>query len=253
MHCLEWITVKELEAVFTVSATAGKHIQIENRGTYGLSFCKSGKITYTHRGKKFVSTPDRAVILPMGATYTLYNNSGGEFPLFNFTCMEPLTDEFIVIPLGQTEEYFSDYEKIRKLATMHGSRLKMMSLFYGVLERLFSESQNRNASLRRATQYIIGHLDDTTLSNSKIAAEAGVCESYLRRMFREAYKTTPKQYVIEARIQKAGQALRENRGPVTEISYQCGFSSVYHFCRAFKQYSGLTPSEYRNRYGLEGI
>ena len=58
---------------------------------------------------------------------------------------------------------------------------------------------------------MVDHLDDTALSNSKIAAEAGVCESYLRRMFRENYKTTPKQYVIEARIQKAGQALRENR------------------------------------------
>ena len=95
MYRLEWVTVKELESVYTVSATAGKHIQIENRSTFGLSFCKSGKITYTHGGKKFVSAPDRAVILPMGATYTLYNNLGGEFPLLNFTCMEPLTEEFL--------------------------------------------------------------------------------------------------------------------------------------------------------------
>ena len=55
MYRLEWVTVKELESVYTVSATAGKHIQIENRSTFGLSFCKSGKITYTHGGKKFVS------------------------------------------------------------------------------------------------------------------------------------------------------------------------------------------------------
>ena len=30
MYRLEWVTVKELESVYTVSATAGKHIQIEN-------------------------------------------------------------------------------------------------------------------------------------------------------------------------------------------------------------------------------
>lgn len=253
MYRLGQITVKNLEAVFTVDAHAGKHIQIKNRGTFGLSFCKSGKITYTHKGKKIVSTPDRAVILPMGATYELYNNLGGEFPLIHFTCMEPFTDEFILIPLSSTEEYISDFEKIRQLSMINGSRLKMMRLFYGILDRLMDEPKLKNINLTRATQYIIAHLDDTTLSNVEIAAETGICESYLRRLFRENYKTTPKQYIIEMRIKKAGQLLCENRLSLTEIAYQCGFSSIYHFCRAFRQYSGVTASEYRKRYGISGI
>ena len=42
MYRLEQITVKDLEAVFTVDAHTGKHIQIRERPTFGLSFCKSG-------------------------------------------------------------------------------------------------------------------------------------------------------------------------------------------------------------------
>ena len=252
MHRLEWISVNQIEA-FTVNAEKGKHIQITNRGTFGLSFCKSGKITYTHGGKTFVSTPDRAVILPRGETYELYNNLGGEFPVINFSCTEPFTDEFIVIPLDKTEEYFTDYEKIGRIGATKGNRLKMMSLFYGILARLLNESKAQNPHLAHATQYIIGHLNDPTLTNDKIAEEIGISEIYLRRLFRENYRTTPKQYIIEIRIKNAGQLLRENRLSVTEIALQCGFSSVYHFCRSFKQYSGLTPSEYRKRYQANGI
>lgn len=252
MYHLEWIAVKTLETL-TVTAEKGKYLQIHNRPTFALSFCKSGKITYTHNGKQYISTPDRAVILPMGETYELYNNLGGEFPLINFTCTEQFTDEILTIPLKETDEYFRDYEKLRRLEAFNGSRLKMMGIFYGILDRLLDESTAKNPHLSHALQYIAANLDDPTLSNIKIAEEAGISEVYLRRLFLESCKTTPKQYIIEIRIKKAGQLLRENRLTIHDIAVLCGFSNVYHFCRAFKQYSGLTPSEYRSRYYIEGI
>ena len=178
---------------------------------------------------------------------------GGEFPLINFTCTEQFTDEILIIPLKETDEYFRDYEKLRRLETFNGSRLKMMGIFYGILDRLLDESTAKNPHLSYALQYIAANLGDPPLSNIKIAEETGISEVYLRRLFRESYKTTPKQYIIEIRIKKAGQLLHENRLTIHDIAMQCEFSSVYHFCRAFKQYSGLTPSEYRSSYYIEGI
>jgi AraC-like DNA-binding protein len=252
MQRLDSISVEDVETL-TVEAEKGRHVEIRNRSTFGLSFCKSGKITYTHKGKKFLSTPDRAVFLPQGASYELYNDQGGEFPVLNFTCAEPFTDEFLVIPLTQTEEYFSDYEKMRYLEATRGSRLKRMSLFYGILARLVHESKSQNPHLAHATQFIFAHLADPKLSNDRIASAIDISEVYLRRLFRENYKTTPKQYIIETRLKKAEQFLQENRLSVTEIALQCGFSSVYHFCRSFKQFANLTPSEYRKRYRAQGI
>lgn len=252
MQGLESISVEQVETL-TVEAKKGKHIQIHHRGTFGLSFCKSGKITYTHKGKTFISTPDRAVILPQGETYELYNDLGGEFPVINFTCTEAFTDEFLVIPLHKPEEYIKDYERMRYLEATRASRLKKKSLFYALLARLFHESKTKNPHLAHATQFIFAHLDDPKLSNDKIAGSIAISEVYLRRLFREYYQTTPRQYIIETRLKKAEQLLQENRLSVTDIALQCGFSSVYHFCRAFKRHANRTPSEYRKQYRMQGI
>ena len=107
------IKVTEISEVITVLAPTGRHMEITNRPFFGLSFCKEGKIIYTHNGKRFVSDKDCAIFLPSGATYELYNNSGGAFPLVNFKCAEPFTDEFIIIPLQNNSDYIKDFERLR--------------------------------------------------------------------------------------------------------------------------------------------
>lgn len=246
MNALKSISVKDIINIATVNAYTGRQIKITNRAYFGLSFCKSGKITYSHLGKDYISSPECAVILPAAASYELYNNRGGEFPLINFSCSgEAFTENFITIPLNHTKAYISDYEKMKRLSMQNGSRLKIMSIFYDLLERLSKEYESKRPELNRAIHFINDSLSRSELTNSEIADAAGVCESYLRRLFNEYYSTTPKQYIIEARIKKATQLLSENRKTVTEISDECGFSSVYHFCRAFKAYSGITPTQYR--------
>jgi hypothetical protein len=94
----------------------GRTEHTENRLFYGLSFCLDGQITYTFKGQKFVSNKNNAVILPKGATYTLYCNKDGLFPLINFDCAEPLCDRHIVLPLENPSAALKEYEYIKKLS-----------------------------------------------------------------------------------------------------------------------------------------
>ena len=42
--------------------------------------------------------------------------------------------------------------------------------------------------------------------------------------------------------------LSSTKIPVSAISEQCGYNNDVHFMRQFKNYTGLTPTEYRKRY-----
>lgn len=72
MASLEQIKVTEISEVITVLAPTGRRMKITNRPFFGLSFCKEGKITYTHNGKRFVSDKDCAIfcrrVRPMSCT-----------------------------------------------------------------------------------------------------------------------------------------------------------------------------------------
>ena len=254
MNQLDGITVSNIAEIITIRAPRGRRMKIANRGFFGLSFCTSGKITYSHGGKSFVSKPGVAVILPMHAAYELYNNEGGEFPLINFYCAgKGFTDEFICIPLGKDDVYIKDYERMKSLSFSESNRLAVLGVFYEILSRLSSEDKNSAGVLNPALEYIAENFCSQEISNTAIAEYANISEVYFRKLFREKYHTTPRQYILEMRVKKAKQLLAETRQSVADISVLCGFSGVYHFCRAFKQRVGLTPTEYRSVYEKTAI
>ncbi len=253
MNALENIVVTEINDVYSVYATKGRHIKVNNRQTYGLSFCVSGKITYNLNGKKHIENPNTAVILPINKTYALYNNEGGEFPLINFSCKEHLTDEIISIPLDNTSEYLKDYERLKKCFLLPSQRLKCIGIFYNILNRLNRENSNASPLIKPITGFILEHFRNSELNNTQIAESVNISEVYLRRIFLDKYGTTPKQYILELRTDYAKKLLISTNISITDLSAECGFASVYHFCRTFKEKTGLTPSKYRSKYRQMGI
>ncbi len=252
MNIFENIIVTDITDVYSVCASKGKHSRVQNRQTYGLSFCVSGKITYTLNGKKYTESPNTAVILPMGKTYELYND-GGEFPLINFLCSERIADEIVSIPLDNNTEYLKDYERLKRYFLLPNQRLKCIGIFYNILNRLNRESIGTSPLIKPITDFISKNFRDSELTNKQIAQSVNISEVYLRRIFFDKYGTTPKQYILELRIDYAKKLLISTNISITELSAECGFASVYHFCRAFKERTGITPSHYRNRYRQTGI
>lgn len=244
------IIVTKINEIITVTSPRGRYNEIKNRYCFGLSFCNSGKITYTHKGFKFVSDKNCAVFLPKGQSYSLYGNESGSFPVINFECEGLELKTINIIPLKNSDSYLKDFEKMKNLFLFNNKSLKAMSIFYDILSRLENEALDEKNLLKTAADYIEKHLSDTTLNNTVLANEMRISEVYFRRLFKKSFGVTPKQFILEIRIKKAKQLLGSNEKNITEISELCGFSSVYHFCRAFKEKTGLTPSEFRKTASL---
>lgn len=68
----------------------------------------------------------------------------------------------------------------------------------------------------------------------------------LVRQFKSVFKTTPYQYLINIRLQRAAELLKATTKPIHEVTWLCGFENVSAFSRAFKTAYGTTPTGYRN-------
>lgn len=243
MNTLNKITVTDIKELFTVLSPKGRNETIKNRKSYGLSFCTEGKITYEIGGKQAVSDENHAVILPKGQSYSLRGDKTGKFPVINFDCKEFLCNEVISLPIQSSDTYIKDFEKMKALSLFEENRAKMMSVFYDILHRLSTESSVRNVILP-AIRYIESNYQNPKLSNAELAEKCNISEVYFRKIFTETYKTTPKQFIVDIRINKAKQLLSDGFLNIGAVAEECGFSNQYHFCRLFKEKTGFTPTEY---------
>ena len=90
---------------------------------------------------------------------------------------------------------------------------------------------------------------DQPLDMKAYANEMQVSYTYLRRIFKQITGTSPQQYILKLRLQKARDLLVMTSKPVKEIALDCGFNSPYYFSRYFKEDRGMAPREYRELVG----
>lgn len=240
---LQNTVVTEICSVVTVYSEKGRFQKMENRKSYGLSLCINGQITYIQNGKEFVSEPGKAIVLPMGQSYELRRDKTGYFPVINFQCADFLCDEIRVIDLHHQEQLLKDYEQLQKLFLFQNNHAKLFSVFYEILHKV--SASNTPKELEPAIKMIDREYHSAELTNALLAQACNISEVYFRKLFVKYFQTSPKRFVTELRLQKAKQLLVEGSMKISAISEVCGFANVYHFCRLFKQYVGVTPSEYR--------
>lgn len=246
MEPLYSITVTSVENLITVFSPKGRQESIHDRKTFGLSFCAEGKITYTLDGRQTVSDPDHAVLLPKGKSYSLHGDKTGTFPVINFDCTAPLCDEIVSLPLRSADGYMQTFETMKALSLFAENRAKIMSLFYDMLHRLARESEKWHP-LMPAIRCLERCYAQAEIKNATLAACCNMSEVYFRRLFAATYQTTPRQYLIDIRLNKAKALLTEGTEKIGAVAEACGFSSPYHFCRIFKEKTGLTPTAYRQQ------
>ena len=101
-----------------------------------------------------------------------------------------------------------------------------------------------NQLVRRAAGHIAGHLDGD-LSAAALAADAGVSERHLTRLFIEHLGQPPGRFVRNARTEAAAHLLASTSLPVPGVAARCGFGSAETLRQAFVSRYGIPPSRYR--------
>ncbi|MDD1369155.1 effector binding domain-containing protein, partial [Bacillus sp. MHSD17] len=109
--------------------------------------------------------------------------------------------------------------------------------------------QSRNEYLRRiykVQDYIELHIDDP-LSIEKLADVAGFSKFHFHRIFKGIVDEPLSRYVNRLKLERATNLLTYRLDmTITDIAYHFGFTDSAVFSRTFKNYYGVSPSQYRN-------
>jgi AraC-like DNA-binding protein len=85
------------------------------------------------------------------------------------------------------------------------------------------------------------------LDLDEISQEACLSRYHFLRLFRAEFDTTPHQYLIDRRIEKAKELLRHRRMTVTDVCLEVGFESLGSFSTLFRRRVGDAPTGYRQQ------
>jgi transcriptional regulator GlxA family with amidase domain len=81
----------------------------------------------------------------------------------------------------------------------------------------------------------------------RLARVSRVSEAHFARSFRDAFGVPPHRYLLTRRIERASALLRDTDLPITEVAYQTGWGSLGTFGRQFRDITGESPGEVRER------
>lgn len=97
----------------------------------------------------------------------------------------------------------------------------------------------------RQVMSLIAESYESDLSLADLAEVAGMSTFHFAREFKRTTGTTPHQYLIRFRVDRAKAMLSGSEMPLVEVSSRSGFSHQSHFTRLFRRLTGTTPQSYR--------
>ncbi|QTF93498.1 helix-turn-helix domain-containing protein [Halomonas sp. BM-2019] len=108
--------------------------------------------------------------------------------------------------------------------------------------------QAEDADIARCQTWIAEHYDEAS-PVAALVRISGLSERSFHRRFRKATGLSPMEYVHTLRLEEAKQMLETEKTSVEAIAEAVGYEDAAFFGRLFRRKVGLTPAQYRRRFG----
>jgi len=101
------------------------------------------------------------------------------------------------------------------------------------------------ARLHKIEDYVRAHLVES-ISIEALAELAELSPFHFSRVFKQATRMTPLQFVTRERMLQAQHLIRETSRSLIEIALEVGYISPSHFAQVFRRTVGMAPTQFRN-------
>jgi AraC family transcriptional regulator len=99
--------------------------------------------------------------------------------------------------------------------------------------------------LQQAVDYIQSNLDQK-LSLEAIAQHLNMSVYHFCDLFKQSVGIAPYKYVLQQRVERAKQLLKDEERAIVDIALECGFANQTHLNKHFRKFTGMTPKTYRD-------
>ena len=100
---------------------------------------------------------------------------------------------------------------------------------------------------KELTRFMELHFDKP-LDVEQYAGLAGMSVATFRRKFHQQFNTSPKKWLIQKRLSKAQEILKQNRMPVNQVALASGYSDIPHFIKSFEHHFKISPKKFSQSF-----
>ncbi len=111
----------------------------------------------------------------------------------------------------------------------------------------FQKHRGEDKVVEIATAHIEQNLHQK-LMQSDIANRCGTTSFQLSRAFKRAYGITFQDFIMRRRLEKATELLCNESASIVDVCWTVGFRDASHFTKMFQRHTGMTPSQYRQKW-----
>jgi two-component system, response regulator YesN len=145
-----------------------------------------------------------------------------------------------------SSEVYKDIMKMQSLT-------EMVELLRGLVRQWSQamyqkQEKSRFSHVDQAIQYIREHYHDSSLTLQKVADLIHVSTPYLSNLFKLEKGFNFGDFLLELRMKKAMEILRESDAKTYEVCEKVGYNNPQYFSICFKKYTGCTPAEYKKKF-----
>ncbi len=235
-------------------------VREEGYSCHQILYCTKGSGTFLYENKSHIIAPHTAIFIPAGFPHEYYPN-------------EDVWDIHWIVPSGYALNELLEHFGLKSLSFFELGDVKMLEhhfrkmhdalmgdriygnyrasgyLYDFLIEfhRLITEAETAltaNSAVIKAIDYINANYTEE-ITMEQLCEVSGVSKQHLCRLFRSALNSRPMEYAAKRRIQAAKELLTDTDATIEKIAEETGFCTGSYFCKLFRRYEGMTPTQFR--------
>ncbi len=165
----------------------------------------------------------------------------------------PLYNDHFLVRMGTSARAVELVSDLLKNYQLPGgiAALKTKILFINLIQEMILSAKRQfqdtdSEIIEQAVSYLCSHYAES-LTIEEVAKKFGFNQRRFTYLFERETGMSPMNYLTDLRMRRSKEMLRSYTCPVAQIAEWVGYADSFYFSRIFKKYTGMSPSEYREK------